>query len=74
MQQLQRDLGRVEAKVEIMSDDIKTVKADLAEIKEALSGHKAVKAYNWKALSLVGLVASFANVVIGWIKPFFSGV
>ncbi len=72
MQQLQRDVGRVEAKVEIMSDDLKTIKTDLAAIKLALSDQKAVSVSDYKRLGLVALLSSIATTIFGWVKPLIT--
>lgn len=72
MNQLQRDLGRVEAKVEIMTDDLQSIKKDLGEIKGNLVSVKAVKDSDLKRLALVGTLAAIATQAINWFKPFFS--
>lgn len=72
MQQLQRDLGRVEAKVEIMTDDLKSIKNDIEDIKTSLTGTKAVKDFKWSTLLLVGTLSAVASHIINWIRPFFS--
>jgi len=72
MNELQRDFGRVEAKVEILTDDVKIIKADLAEIKKLLSNGTAIKENDWKRLSVVAVLASIATSVFNWVKPFFT--
>lgn len=70
--QLQRDLGRVEAKVEIMSDDVKKIKDDLSTIKNQLISTGAVKESDWKRMSVVAVLASIATSVFNWVRPFFT--
>lgn len=72
MQQLQRDVGRVEAKVEIMSEDLKTIKTDLEIIKRSLGDQKAVSLSDYKRLGLVAMLASLATTLINWFKPFIG--
>lgn len=73
MQQLQRDVGRVEAKVEIITDDLRTIKADLSSIKESLGSRKAVLDSDWKRLSAVALFASMVTHIVNWAKPYIGG-
>lgn len=70
--QIQRDLGRVEAKVEIMTSDLKTIKDDLDEIKGSLSTTKAVKEFRWSTLLFVGTAASIITQILNWVKPLFT--
>lgn len=72
MNDLQRDFGRVEAKVENLTEDVKIIKADLAEIKKLLSNRIAVKENDWKRLSAVALLASLVTSAFNWIKPFIT--
>lgn len=72
MNELQRDFGRVEAKVEILTDDMKIIKADLATIKDMVSSSKAVKESDWKRLSLAALLASVVTHIFNWLRPLFT--
>lgn len=71
MNAIQRDLGRIEATQEIMKEDVKQIKTDLADIKNALAGQKAVKEIDWKRLSVLGLVVTIVNQIINGYR-FFS--
>lgn len=71
MNAIQRDLGRIEATQEIMKEDVKQIKTDLADIKNALSGQKAVKENDWKRLSVLGLIVTIVNQIINGYR-FFS--
>lgn len=71
-QSLQRDFGRLEAKVEIITEDTKAIKSDLAEIKQSLAARNAVRSSDLKRLGLVGILASIATHFIAWAKPFFT--
>lgn len=72
MQQLQRDVGRVEAKVEIMSDDLKAVKGELVEIRKILGGKEAVTASDYKRFGFVAVLASLVTSIFNWVKPFIT--
>lgn len=67
---IQRDLGRIEATQEIMKEDVKQIKADLAEIKDSISNAKAVKAYSGKQLVAVGAGVTFLGQLINYLKPY----
>lgn len=69
MNELQRDFGRVEAKVEILTEDVKVIKTDLAEIKKLLSNGAAIKENDWKRLSVTAILASIATHIFNWVKP-----
>lgn len=71
MNAIQRDLGRIEATQEIMKEDVKQIKTDLADIKDALNGQKAVKENDWKRLSVLGLIVTIVNQIINGYR-FFS--
>lgn len=71
MNAIQRDLGRIEATQEIMKEDVKQIKTDLADIKDALAGQRAVKETDWKRLSILGLVVTIVNQIINGYR-FFS--
>lgn len=70
MNSIQRDLGRIEATQEIMKEDVKKIKTDLADIKNALAGQKAVKETDWKRLSAFGLIITIFNQVINGYRFF----
>lgn len=70
MDQYQRDLGRVETKVEYLQQDTAEIKKDLADIKKTLVMRSAVKESDWKRLTLVGLIASIVTHSVNWIRPF----
>lgn len=70
MNQLQRDLGRVEGKMEFIQKDVETIKSDVEDIKLMLQGQQAVKASDWKRLSFVGILFTIANQIISWVRPF----
>lgn len=72
MNALQRDFGRVETKVEVLTEDMKAVKKDLEEIKEILQTRKAVKESDWKRLSVIAVLASIATHIFNWVRPFIS--
>lgn len=72
MHQLQRDVGRVEAKVEIMSDDLKAIKTDITSIKNALNSREAVSASDYKRFGLVAVLASIVTSIFNWVKPFIT--
>lgn len=73
MDQLQRDMGRVEAKVQIMSEDVKSMKGDLEEIKNTLLTARAVVDSDWKRLSLVATLAAIGTQLFNWFRPFIMG-
>lgn len=70
---IQRDLGRLEAKVEIMTDDLKSIKTDMEEIKKVLLTRSAVIDADWKRLSLVATLAAIGTQLFNWFKPFIMG-
>ena len=67
---IQRDLGRIEATQEIMKEDVKKIKADLAEIKDSISNAKAVKAYSKGQLIAVGTGVTLVGQIINYLKPY----
>ena len=67
--QLQRDLGRVESKLEDARDDIRDLRAEVGELKTLLTQRQAVSTWNWKVLGGVAVVASILTHVINWVKP-----
>jgi len=67
---IQRDLGRIEATQEIMKEDVKQIKADLAEIKDAISDAKAAKAYSKGQLAAAGVGFTIIGQLINYIKPY----
>ena len=69
LQLRQRDLGRVESKLEDAREDIKELRTEIGEIKSILTGQTAVSTWNWKVLSGVAVLASLATHVINWVKP-----
>lgn len=73
MDGLQRDVGRLEAKVEIMSEDVKSIKNDMEEIKKALITRSAIIDSDWKRLSLVATLAAIGTHLFNWIRPFITG-
>lgn len=72
MDNIQRDLGRIEATQAIMKEDVKQIKADLAVIKDSINGQTAVRETDWKRLTLMGILATLASQIISWLKPFVT--
>lgn len=70
MDAFQRDLGRVEGKMEFIQRDVEAIKADVEDIKSILQGQQAVKVSDWKRLSFVGVLFTIANQIITWTRPF----
>lgn len=70
MDSLQRDMGRVEAKVEIIQTDISSIKKDLLAIKNEVLSKKAIVDSDWKRLALFGTIITLVNQMITWVKPF----
>jgi hypothetical protein len=73
MEALQRDMGRLEAKVEIMTEDVKAIKDDMEQVKAAVLSRKTITESDWKRLSLVATLAALITQVINWTKPFIGG-
>jgi hypothetical protein len=66
MDAVSREVGRHDAQIESLQEDMKSVKEDLSEIKRILSETKG----GWKALAILGGIsatvgAGFAKIV-GW--------
>ena len=72
MDSLQRDMGRVEAKVEIILKELEKINKDLGEIKEASVAKKSIMDADWKRLTVFGTVITFINQLIPWIKHLVS--
>lgn len=73
MEALQRDMGRLEAKVEIMTEDVKSIKDYMEQVKAAVLSRKTITESDWKRLSLVATLAALITQVINWTKPFIGG-
>lgn len=71
MHQLQRDLGRVEGKMELMSTDLQKMKEDISEIKEFVIGQTSISKSDWRRLGVVGLLAALTSHLISWLKLYF---
>lgn len=69
---LQRDLGRIESKVESQSEDIKTMKADLNYVKTHIDGLKGQKQWKTEQLGLVAIFSAVVTQFINTLRPFFS--
>lgn len=65
--EIQRDLGRHEAQIEQLREDMSSVKADVHTIKEILSEAKG----GWKTLLLVAGVAGSAGAIISKLSSIF---
>lgn len=68
MDQLNRDLGRLEGKVEKLDDDVDDLKRMVAEIHQTISEARG----GWKTLVVVGTVSSALTTAaikaIAWLK------
>lgn len=76
---IQRDLGRIESKVEMQSEDIKDIKndisklhSDLSNIKEILAGTKARSELGWTQIGLISLFATFVSQIFTIAKHWIT--
>lgn len=67
MQEIQRDIGRHDAQIEALKDDMRLMKEDLIEIKEILSEARG----GWKVAAILGGVSATVGAmvakVVGWM-------
>lgn len=68
MPDIQRDMGRFEATQEIMKEDVKQIKRDIADIKEAIYGREAVSAWNWKLIGSISGISIIFTQLISYVK------
>ena len=68
MDPLERDFGRLEARVSALEDDMAELKADTKQILATLSEAKG----GWKTLLLVAGAAGSAGALVGKFLPFFK--
>lgn len=73
MEALQRDMGRLEAKVEIMTDDLKSIKSDMDLVKKAVLQRSAIVDSDWKRLGLVATGAALITQFVNWSKLLIGG-
>lgn len=66
--QLQRDVGRHDAEIAALKDDMAEVKADVKQVLSTLSEAKG----GWKTLMLVAGAAGSVGAFIGKFFPFFK--
>ena len=68
MQELQRDIGRHDAQIEALKDDMRLMKEDIVEIKEILSEARG----GWKVAAILGgvsaTVGAFAAKLFSWMN------
>lgn len=79
MNELQRDIGRMEATLGNAVENIQEIRSsqaemrrELGEIKNALSNQRAVKEWNWKVLGSVGIVGGIVGNLLGYLKILFT--
>lgn len=72
MNSLERDFGKAEANIEILTKDMKIVKEDLSVIKNALIAKEAVVKSDTARLGLVAVAASIITHAVSWVRPFFT--
>jgi molybdopterin biosynthesis enzyme len=60
MQELQRDIGRHDAQIEALKDDMRVMKDDLMEIKEILSEARG----GWKVAAILGGVSATIGALV----------
>lgn len=68
MDPLERDFGRLEARVSALEDDMAELKADTKKILATLSEAKG----GWKTLLLVAGAAGSMGAFVGKFLPFFK--
>lgn len=68
--ELSRDIGRHDAQIESLQEDMKSVKSDLAEIKQILSEAKG----GWKAMLVLGGVAGAAGAAISKLVAWYGSL
>ena len=76
---IERDLGRIESKVEMQTEDIKTLKAniekvqtDLNQIKELLAAKKAKTELSWAMVLGISTVATIFSQVFNIAKHWIT--
>jgi hypothetical protein len=60
MQEIQRDIGRHDAQIEALKDDMRLMKTDLVEIKEILSEARG----GWKVAAILGGVSATIGALV----------
>ena len=68
--QIQRDLGRHDAEIGALQDDMKTLVSDVREIKETLAQAKG----GWRTLMLVAGAAGAAGALVAKVAPLLTAV
>lgn len=72
MSNLERDFGKAEANIEILTKDMQVVKQDLTVIKNALLAKEAVVKSDTARLGVVAVGASILTHAVSWFRPFFT--
>lgn len=70
MNEFQRDFGRMEANVEILTKDMEQVKSDLADIKDAIVAKRAVSASDYTRLGIVATLSTIFSQYFNVTKLF----
>lgn len=69
MQEIQRDIGRHDAQIEALKDDMRMMKDDIVEIKEILSEARG----GWKVAAILGGVSATIGALVAKVLSWMNG-